>query len=162
MAIASIDLTCSTCGKSFVHRKKCYNRSEADSYTAWALTHISFCPECSHQQYRDQQARDLSALLSRLGITLPTIEGVSDKHTSYAQSARNRYLSRNLADIERYHEGMMALKDPVTLAGMQAAYADSGLTYDEGLIISLREAELYDIHIAVTSTSAREILDTIK
>lgn len=162
MALASIDLTCNTCGKSFVHRKECYNRSEADIYTAWALTHISCCPECSRQQYRDQRASELSSLLSRLGITLPTIEGVSDKQTSYARSVRNRYLSRNLADIDRYHEGMMALKDPETLAGMQAAYADAGLTYDEGLIVSLREAELYDIHIALTSTSAREILDTIK
>lgn len=46
MAKASVKIICKHCGKEFTHSKKCYSRKEADSYEAWAVSHIDMCPEC--------------------------------------------------------------------------------------------------------------------
>lgn len=46
MAIASVTLKCTVCGKEFEIRKNCFNRSDADSYEEWAKDHIDTCPEC--------------------------------------------------------------------------------------------------------------------
>lgn len=36
MAMARVTITCRRCGKKFEIKKKCYNRSDANSFEAWA------------------------------------------------------------------------------------------------------------------------------
>lgn len=55
MAMAEITCTCATCGKDFLHRKKLYNRREADKYEEWAKYHIDECPDCYRERVREKR-----------------------------------------------------------------------------------------------------------
>ena len=162
MSLAAIDLTCSTCGNSFTHRKECRNRREADSYVAWASTHISECLSCARDRRKAEASRKLADNLSELGMILPMIEGVSDKQIAYAETVREQYLAARLDDVTLYHKGMQQLQDPDAMAATLSACKEAGLSLEEGIAHDLKTIGLYGIHIALTSTSAREILDTIK
>ena len=159
MAIARISITCDTCGKVFEHRHESHNRHEANSYEDWAKANITTCPECKRKASAADAQSKLQATLTRLGITLPALEGVSDKQVNYAISVRDRYLACNIKDITRYHKGMQAMADPAARAQAMASCEAAGISYEDGLEITLRSAHLYDVHLALTSSSARAILD---
>lgn len=161
MAIASITLTCGTCGNSFTHRKECRNRREADSYEAWASINISECASCVRARRKEEASKKLAAKLSDLGRTLPMIEGVSDKQIAYAESVREKYLAARLDDVSNYHNGMQQLQDPDAMAATLSACEEAGISLEEGIAHDLKEIGLYGIHIALTSTSARDILDNL-
>ena len=111
MAIASITITCTTCGNEFEHRKVCHNRKAADSYESWAADHIDTCPACYAKQIAEQMADKLSTALAKCGYQLPELTGVSEKQIAYAVKVRERYLSDNLSRIERYHKVMQIFDD---------------------------------------------------
>lgn len=46
MAKAIAMCKCEKCGQTFKKVKACGNRSEADSYVAWAEEHFTLCPDC--------------------------------------------------------------------------------------------------------------------
>lgn len=161
MAIAKVTLTCSTCGKDFEHRKDCWNRRDADSYEEWAKSHIDTCPECYKKHIASEKAERLSAVLEECGYQLPTLTGVSDKQTAYADTVRTRYLADSLDKIRQYHEGMQAFEDAAYKAKFDAQCADLGLTPEEGINQSLKNARLDKVHLLLTSSSARDVLDSI-
>lgn len=161
MAIASITVTCSTCGNSFTHRKECRNRREADSYESWASNHISECPSCARDRCKAEASRKLADKLSELGRILPMIEGVSDKQIAYAENVREKYLAARLDDVTCYHKGMQQLQNPDAMAATLSAYEEAGISLEEGIAHDLKEIGLYGVHIALTSTSARDILDNL-
>ena len=161
MAIASVTVTCAECGKAFEHRKTCRNRSEADNYESWATNHIDTCPECYKKRIAAEKAERLSAVLEECGYQLPTLTGVSDRQTAYADTVRTRYLAESLDKIRRYHEGMQAFEDADYKAKFDAQCAKLGLNPEEGLSQSLQNAMLDKVHLLLTSSSAREVLDSI-
>lgn len=161
MAIAKINLVCSKCGCAFEHRKECFSRRDADSYEEWAAANISECPTCARTRRKAEASCKLADKLAVLGRTLPKLEGVSDKQISYAESVRERYLASRLNDISYYHDGMQSLQNPDAMAATLAACEEAGLTLEEGIAHDLKEIGLYDVHVALTSTSAREILDLL-
>lgn len=162
MAIAKIEITCSTCGKTFEHRKECHSRREADSYESWATAHITTCPECSRKERQERDAAALQAKLEELGISLPTIEGVSDKQIAYAQSVRERYLAGHLNLLSDYGKVHQLLNDPEQLAAYARSCEEHGITLDEGIQQNLEYLRLTKVHLLVTSASAREILDKVR
>lgn len=158
MAIASITVTCSTCGNSFTHRKECRNRRDADSYEAWASTHISECPSCARDRRNADASLKLANTLAALGRTLPVIKGGSDKQIAYAESVREQYLAARLNDVTRYHKGM---QNPDAMAAAISACEESVLPLEECIAHDLKKIGLYGVHIALTSASARDILDNL-
>lgn len=161
MAIASITVTCSTCGNSFTHRKECRNRREADSYEVWAINNISECPSCARARRNADASLKLANTLAALGRTLPVIKGCSDKQIAYAESVREQYLAARLNDVTCYHKGMQRLQNPDAMAATISACEESGLPLEEGIAHDLKKIGLYGVHIALTSASARDILDNL-
>ena len=159
MAIANIDLKCSECGCTFTHRKECRNRREADSYESWAADHITTCPECSRKERQERNASALQSKLDELGISLPAIEGVSDKQVAYAESVRERYLAENLVRIERYNKMQQLLNDAEQVANFARLCEEHGMTVEEGIRQNMEAMGLTTVQLLLTSTSAREILD---
>lgn len=161
MAISRIDITCDTCGENFEHRHESRNRREADSYELWAIENITTCPTCRRKAARESAAAALDATLANLGVTLQPIEGVSEKQIAYACSVRQRVLSADLRAIEKYHRGMSRLQAPEVLEKTRKACEEHGVTLEDKLEHDLKRSGLYRVHIAMTSTSAREILDKL-
>lgn len=55
MAKASVTITCSKCGAKFVKEKKCYNRTEADNWEAYAGRTYDICPSCYGKQMQEEK-----------------------------------------------------------------------------------------------------------
>lgn len=161
MAIAKIEITCTNCGCTFTHRRECRNFTEANSYKQWAVENITTCPACHRKAAMESAIASLETTLCKLGIVLPPIDGVSEKQIAYACSVRQRVLSSDIRAIEKYHRGMSRLQSPETLEKTRKACEEHGITLEEKIDHDLKRNGLYRIHIAITSTSAREILDKL-
>lgn len=161
MAIAKITLTCTQCGKTFEHRKECYNRAEADSHEAWARENIDLCPACYRaQQQRNAQAAVLAAL-EQHSITLPQLTGASDKQIAYAQSVRIRTLADSITMLDGYLK-FQAHAARVSADPEFAKQCESrGMSVAEAYAKSLRLRGLDRLHLALTATTARDILDNL-
>ena len=90
MAMAEVELVCSTCGKTFTHRKKRYNRADADQYEEWARAHIDTCPDCFRAQQQKEKELEAAARSSQL----PQLQG-SEKQVAWANAIRNKMISEN-------------------------------------------------------------------
>ncbi len=162
MAIASVKITCTTCGKTFEHRKECHNRTEANEYESWAENHIDTCPECRRKQIADEKSALLNTVLGEYDLSLPELDGVSEKQISYAVSVRNRYLSGDIVAVKRYGKGMLQFSDNAYMQEFERECAKHGMTAEEGIAYSIKEAGLDTIHFLLTSTSAADVLDHLK
>lgn len=160
MAIAKIEITCTKCGNTFVHRKECFNRREADSYESWAVNHIDTCPDCYRKQKAAQKAATLAAALEKFGFQLPELTGASDKQIAYAVSVRERYLADNISCIEDYHKVQQILNDAEQVANFARVCEEHGMTVEEGIRQNMEDMGLTTVQMMLTSTSAREILDS--
>lgn len=161
MAIAKVTLICANCGNEFVHRKECWNRTDADNYENWATTHIDTCPECYKKSLAAEKESILFDTLKTCGYKLPNLSGVSDKQIAYAEKVRARYLSNNIERIMAYHEGMEQTKDPAYMIAFAAECKKHGLTIEDGLMQSIKDAHLDTVHLLLTCESAKEILDHV-
>ena len=159
MAIASVKITCTVCGKTFEHRRECRNRTEANEYESWAVNHIDTCPACHAKRRAFEEGGKLNAVLEQFGRQLPEITGVSDKQTAYAEKVRSRYLSDNLSSVSHYLEAMQALDDPSTRAEFTKNCEAHGIAFDDAVRENLEYLGLITVQMMLTSTSAREILD---
>lgn len=166
MAMAKITLKCEKCGEEFEMRKDCRNRAEADSYEAWAQANVTECPACRRKAKEAEQADELTALLARYGRKLPEITGVSEKQIRFAEDMRRKHLTAELhnltneLEITANYNAMMA--DPDARAEFEANCAAEGKTPEEMLQMVLDEASTEAIHIMLTSTNAREVIDAAK
>lgn len=159
MSIAKIEITCTECGRTFTHRKECRNRSEADSYEAWAGQNIDTCPECWRKIQANQNAAALAVVLKRYGIRLPDLSGESDKQIDYAGSVRARYLCADLRQVERYCKVMSALNDPEQAAKFARICEENGISVEEGIKQNIHALRLEKINLMMTATEAGMILD---
>ena len=159
MAIASVKITCTACGKDFVHRKECYNRTDASEYESWAVNHIDTCPACYAKRKASEADVKLNSVLEQFGRQLPEITGVSDKQIAYAAKVRGRYLSDNLKSVNQYLEAMQALDDPNTRAEFAKNCEAHGIAFNDAVLQNLEYLGLITVQMMLTSTSAQEILD---
>lgn len=91
MAIASVTIKCSKCGKEFEHRRKRYNRSDANDYEAWAAENITLCPDCYRKQKRAaEEAHDKELTKD---IDFAPLTG-SEKQIAWAEKIRTHALAR--------------------------------------------------------------------
>lgn len=82
MAMARVTITCRRCGKEFEIKKKCYNRSDANSFETWAESHIDLCRDCERELEYEQAAEETSEL--------PALEG-SEKQIRWATVIRAEF-----------------------------------------------------------------------
>lgn len=123
MAMAEVELVCSTCGKTFTHRKKRYNRADADQYEEWARAHIDTCPDCFRAQQQKEKELEAAARSSQL----PQLQG-SEKQVAWANTIRDKMISENHL-ARGIRDGEFINQDGTTLTFQQAqefwATADS-------------------------------------
>lgn len=153
MAMASVNITCTHCGKTFEHRKSCYNRREADQHEAWARENVTLCPEC-------RAAQKKAALLEKLP-TLPAIEGVSEKQVAYADSLRTKYIDDHMVEVKQYQQITRTLT-PEEQAALEAACKAQGIDPADAVRVTVEQMQLQKTEIAMTETSARKIIDALK
>lgn len=100
MAKAKASCRCATCGKEFTAEKICRNRTEADSYEAWASENMTECPECRRARISAEAVEAAEAII--LEYNLPEITGVSDKQVAYARDLRSKHLARKKDLVASY------------------------------------------------------------
>lgn len=85
MAIASVTITCSKCGKEFTVRANKSNRAEANNFEEWVRRNIDTCRECERAAKESaEKERDAAA-------GLPELVG-SPKQISWARALRNDFI----------------------------------------------------------------------
>lgn len=85
MARVKIEITCKECGKTFTHFHTCRNTTEAASYEAWALKHITTCRECDIRLAEEADKNKKEAMEEKLN--LPELSG-SEKQINWARTIR--------------------------------------------------------------------------
>lgn len=90
MAKARATCTCKTCGATFTRETIKRNRSEADSWEAWAAENIDTCPGCFRAQQQKEKELEAAARSSQL----PQLQG-SEKQVAWANAIRNKMISEN-------------------------------------------------------------------
>lgn len=114
MAMAEVELVCSTCGKTFTHRKKRYNRADADQYEEWARAHIDTCPDCFRAKQQKEKELEAAARSSQL----PQLQG-SEKQVAWANTIRDKMISENQL-AQGIRDGEFINPDGTTLTFQQA------------------------------------------
>lgn len=162
MAVVKMELTCRECGKTFAHRRECHSRAEADRYESWAKDNIDICTDCRRQQQREERAaanaKAVAALMDKYGMSLPDIEG-TEKQVAYANSLRSEYIAHN-SIAERYCYTVAAMRDE--REKLECETKKQGKTVEEYWAECLNHPQVKVAHVALTSTSARELIDTLK
>ena len=92
MARVKIEIICKLCGNSFIHEKKCYNRTAAESYEEWAIDNIDTCPSCYYKQKKAEEERKkaeeaASFSESMKGVELSELVG-TEKQIKWASDIR--------------------------------------------------------------------------
>lgn len=162
MAIASITLTCNTCGKKFEHRRNCYNRSEANRYEQWAENNITECPACWHKAQEAAKAKALADKLTECGFVLPVIEGVSDKQIAYAEKLRTRYLADDLGKLDDWKQISDTLADSAAMEDIAKQCAERGVSVEYALDQAISASNLAMVRELLTLTDAKKIIDIYK
>ena len=90
MAKARVTCTCKICGATFTRETIKRNRSEADSWEAWAAENIDTCPGCFRAQQQKEKELEAAARSSQL----PQLQG-SEKQVAWANAIRNKMISEN-------------------------------------------------------------------
>lgn len=91
MAKASVKIICKECGKEFEATATKYNRREADAWEAWAIEHITTCPECkkaaAQAKAKRREAEIIGKLTAASGKELIALTG-SEKQIAWAEDLR--------------------------------------------------------------------------
>lgn len=162
MAVATATCTCKECGKIFKSTKKLYNRAQADEWREWAENHFDLCPDC----YREMKRAEEIALANEITAkyNLPQIDPTTgtEKQIAYATSLRNKWLIEHEDTVKKFAEVKSMLVN-ATDAELAKYAAVHGTTADTDAIWAAVTAKYYDkiSPIAIYSTNAKEIIDTI-
>ena len=97
MAKASIEVTCSECGKTYKVEKKCSNRREADEFESWVASQDQhLCSECYGKMMakKRQEERDAeNKKAAENSKDLPPLSG-SEKQIAWATTIRAKALEK--------------------------------------------------------------------
>lgn len=181
MARTSITLTCTRCGNEFKHIHFSRNQAEASSYEAWAVDHITVCPDCHAAEQAAKQQTALEEYMASFGEhQLPEISGVSEKQIAYAEKLRAAYvadLMRARIDIPKFFQVSERVRiENLNAAGMEqakAAAAKAGKSLDEWFAEFRPEkiklccrlnstADVRKIPLIFTQGNASKLIDALK
>lgn len=152
MAIGTAICECKTCGEVFTMEKSCYNRREANEWEEWASEHYCECTACYRKRMAEKSRREAKT------YNLPEIQAVSQKQKAFAEILRNKYVSANKKNVERTR-GFIDNPDGYRAKYSNPIPADADKeTFKTFLCIE----EMYKSYIALTSSSAREIIDALR
>ena len=101
MAKATATCTCERCGATFTKTVDKPNRSQADSWIAWAELNIRVCPAC----YRAEKAAEAAAEIdkAKAEIGLAELEG-SPKQIAWAADIRGKFIVASAARLARIND----------------------------------------------------------
>ena len=104
MAKATATCTCERCGATFTKTVDKPNRSQADSWIAWAELNIRVCPAC----YKAEKAAEAAAEIAKANaeIGLAQLEG-TPKQIAWATDIRDKFIAasaRKLDEVNRADE----------------------------------------------------------
>lgn len=104
MAKATATCTCERCGATFTKTVDKPNRSQADSWIAWAELNIRVCPAC----YKTEKAAEAAAEIAKANaeIGLAQLEG-TPKQIAWAADIRDKFIvasAEKLAEVNRADE----------------------------------------------------------
>lgn len=162
MAMATVTCTCRACGAEFMASRRCANRAAANDYVEWATRNLDLCPACYRAEKRRETEERVAAQLKEWGVTLPPIEGVSDKQIAYAANLRAQYLASELGTrVSIWAKTVLfARTHPDEAAANCAAH---GATVEQALERVLHEYPgVRVVDFVMTSTSARDLIDKLK
>ena len=151
MAKAIATYKCPDCGATVERRIDGFNRRDADSKKEWAEAHPLLCADC----YRKQQ-REAAAALS-----LPTINGVSEKQVEYATDLRAKFVAQHEKTVA---DAIATRDDPDKQGAIAAAAEKAGVTIEAFICQTLNKSPykwLYAAYVVSTATEAREIIDIL-
>ncbi|MGI6169911.1 MAG: hypothetical protein ACOYI4_09505 [Christensenellales bacterium] len=155
MAKASVTLTCTKCGKEFVHEQKnCGNRRDANNYEEWAIQNIDLCPECYGEKKRAEHANKVEKKAAEL--RLPKITSGTEKQIAWAEKIRYEVLTDpDYAMIVPPIRKMLAGEIP---EGLKEKFPDASL--EELFEIAVEPyPENKKVKLMLTSVDAKEIID---
>lgn len=156
MAKAVAHCTCERCGKAFTKESTLQNRSDANRWTEWAEANITLCPKCWGDAQREQDTERYEAFKDEL--RLPDITGKSDKQIAFADDLRVRYVAQHAEELREMRRNI----DGVSAEAVAEVMAAEGVDEDG----AMRKAfawmpSLYTQYIALTSSSAQELIDQL-
>lgn len=162
MAKATAHCMCERCGKAFVSVKTCYNRREADNYEDWAAYNITVCPDCYRAEMAEKKAAEIEGRKEALkDLTLPVIEGVSEKQKNYAESLRSKILYGDNQIIDKL-DLMRNLLDNINLDKVDDICKATGETREEVIVKSIKHYGLDKIYVALHYRRASDIIKALK
>ena len=163
MAKAKAICTCKTCGKEFEVVKYLYGRDDEDSYIEYAKEHYTECKDCYRARIEEKNASKAKTIIEKYGF--PTITGVSDKQTDYANRLRDEYLAKCDEDDIEY----VAVEYPEVLKTEDAKtylqdIADSKFdgNIEKAKIDFLKQYNYYDIWVLLSESNAGKVIDLLK
>ena len=157
MAKATITYTCKVCGSKTTKSTTKGTRKEADAWEAYAKDAYDTCPACYADQQRKTESDKYAAIAAE--YSLPAIVGVSDKQARYAEDMRRNYIIDNRPLIDRVQQMLRKLDS----AKLQKLADAANKTPEDFLKSYMRDTmKCGEAYIALTSTDAREIIDTVK
>ena len=163
MAKAKAICTCRTCGNKFEVVKNCFNRSDADNFEQYAKETYTECKDCYRARIEEENASKAKTIIEKYGF--PTITGVSDKQTDYANRLRDEYLAKCDEDDIEY----VAVEYPEVLKTEDAKtylqdIADTkfGGNIEKAKIDFLKQYNYYDIWVLLSESNAGKVIDLLK
>lgn len=163
MAIAKYVGICVKCNREFEIRRRCANRTSADNFEVWAAENATLCSACAAKERDAQNAERVAKTIAEFSVVLPEITGVSEKQIKYANDVRAKYINRNYDKFRDYWSILRDVEKNLSERGEEilAQIVAEGKTLDES------KAELFDMynlgemHLIMTATEARVILDAL-
>nr|DAU29488.1 MAG TPA: C2H2 type zinc-finger protein [Caudoviricetes sp.] len=156
MAKAIAHCKCKKCGETFTKENVLQNRSDANRWAEWAEANITLCLKCWGEAQREQEEERYKALKDEL--RLPEITGKSEKQIAFANDLRVRYVAQHAEELREMRRKI----DGVSAEAVAKVMAAEGVDEDG----AMRKAfawmpSLYTQYIALTSSSAQELIDQL-
>lgn len=160
MAKATAHCICRKCGKEFTVEKTCYNRTMANEFESYASNHYDECPDCYRARMAEERAKEAKKREEQIAkYELPELKG-SEKQVAWAKSLR----MKTILDDSRYESVDEAVKTAREIAAFdfESECAKLGIDPQKEKNAVINNCVGRSYYIAVTSTSASEIIDACR
>jgi hypothetical protein len=152
MVTVQVLCICKVCGEEYTFTKDCPNGLEAEKTRRWAEKNSCTCKKC-YITAKQQQFEELTQSLS-----LPQIQGRSEKQIGFADTLRNQYISRNTERVLYAHKELQK----VNPAMVPVAAMKRNLRIEDCVPEAFRRVGFEKEYICLTSSDAGVIIDALK
>lgn len=153
MEYAEVELVCKKCKTTFVYKKLCHNRHEAEIAEQRAVRRRKpLCPAC----LRDEQ--EAAEIVKAAEMGLPELVGRSEKQVSFAFSLRSRYIRKNGAAIRKAQTFLNGI-DPARVT--EIAEKNGFIDAEDCIAAAFRQRELYLEYLCLTECNAQILIDRL-